>query len=288
MDISGTSYAELAERESNPGRIAFSPGGVGRNIAENLARLGVSVELITALGFDEFALMHERHCSGCGVGLNFAKRVPEGRSDIYLCINDRSGDMRLAVSDMDMCREITPEYLSSLMEFINSRALLVADANIPSESLEYLARNSKVPLFLDPVSAAKAVKAKAFIGSFHTVKPNRAEAGILSGCETGDHDGLRRAADILISRGVKRIFISLGPDGMFYSDGISEGISPAKAVSIVNTTGAGDSATAALMWATLKGSTAEECADAACRASAVTIGCGTAVSEDMREDLLYP
>jgi pseudouridine kinase len=287
MDISGTPYADLAKRESNPGRIAFSPGGVGRNIAENLARLGVSVELISALGGDEFALMHERRCSGCGIGLNFAKRIPDGRSDIYLCVNDHSGDMRLAVSDMDLCKEITPVYLASCIEFINSCALLVADANIPSDSLEYLAKNVSVPLFLDPVSAAKAVKVKEFIGSFHTVKPNRAEAGVLTGCKAKDNNGYRRAAEALLAKGVRRVFISLGPEGIFYSDGISEGISPSKANKVVNTTGAGDAATAALAWAALKGFTAEQCAAAACRASAITVGCEAAVSEELREELLY-
>lgn len=288
MDISGTPYSALAERDSNPGRIAFSPGGVGRNIAENLVRLDVSTEFICALGEDDFVGTHERLCSRLGIGLSFAKRVPGGRSDIYLCINEHSGDMRLAVSDMDLCKEITPEHLAGCMDLINSCALCVADANLPADSLEFLAKHALVPLVLDPVSAAKAVKVKDMIGFFHTIKPNRMEAEVVAGCEVKDDDGLRRAAHALLSKGAQRVYISLGSEGIYYSDGIAEGVVRSKAERIVNTTGAGDAATAALAWAMLKGLPADQSAAAACKASAITVGCETAVSEELREDLLIP
>ncbi len=287
-DISGTSYDALRERDSNPGKVSISPGGVGRNIAENLALLGFEVELICALGSDEFALMHERFCQKRHIGLKYAVRVPGRRSDIYICVNEPSGEMRLAVSDTESCSLVTPEYLARCMDFINCCDICVLDANISRESIEFLASYASVPLFLDPVSAAKAAKAGDFIGSFHTVKPNRVEAGMLSGADTSTEEGLFAAADSLLSKGVRRVFISLGEEGILYADSSNRGKAPPVPGKVVNTTGAGDAATAALAWGWIKGLSISECAKAACRASALALECESAVNGMMSEEAIHP
>ena len=50
VDIGGQSAGPLVGRDSNPGKVTVSMGGVGRNIAHNLRLLGVKVSLLTALG----------------------------------------------------------------------------------------------------------------------------------------------------------------------------------------------------------------------------------------------
>ena len=66
--------------------------------------------------------------------------------------------MALAVSDMSICDKITPAYLAANLPILQNAQVIVADTNIPAETLQYLAETVTVPLFVDPVSTAKAEK----------------------------------------------------------------------------------------------------------------------------------
>ena len=108
-------------------------------------------------------------------------------------------------------------------------------------------------LFLDTVSHTKALRAKEVIGYFHTIKPNRIEAEALSGITIGGEEDLKRAAAYFHNQGVKNVFITLGAEGVFYSDEQEEGIVKAQKVIPQNATGAGDAFQAALVYAALHG-----------------------------------
>ena len=123
MDIGGFPSGLCAMGDSNPGRIRMSAGGVGRNIACALARLGVETQLVTALGGDAFAEALRRDCEACGVGLEHALAFPDAASSAYLFISDPSGDMRLAVNDMAICERLTPEALGALLAHFENKVM---------------------------------------------------------------------------------------------------------------------------------------------------------------------
>ncbi len=253
MDIGARSFAPLREKDSNPGCVEVSLGGVGRNIAHNLSLLGVDVCLLTALGEDVYTAQIERSCEELGIDLSHALRVKGGKTPAYVYIGDEHGDMALAVSDMAICEELTPEYFALQLSLLNDAALVIADANLPQPSLLYLAEHCTAPLIVDPVSVSKAEKLAPILSRIHTLKPNKIEAELLSGIPIRDEQSLFVAADALLSRGVQRVFISLGEQGVLAAEGeekILQEICPAQAK---NVTGAGDALTAALAWSQLKG-----------------------------------
>ena len=104
--------------------------------------------------------------------------------------------------------------LAGQAKVLDNARVVVADANIPGESLEFLAENCTVPLFIDPVSTTKAEKLRPILGKIHTLKPNRLEAELLAGIRIETRTDVVRAADILLEAGVHRLFISLGSDGV--------------------------------------------------------------------------
>ncbi|MBQ3217149.1 MAG: winged helix-turn-helix transcriptional regulator, partial [Oscillospiraceae bacterium] len=210
MDIGGRSFAPLVSRDSNPGKVTMSLGGVGRNIAHNMSLLGVDVRFLTAFGDDLYAQRIAASCSELGIDISDALRVPGGATPTYLFINGDDGDMELALSDMEICKRISPSYLASKLQVLNNAQLVVVDTNIPEESIVYLAEHCTAPLFADPVSTAKAVKLKAVLGKIHTLKPNRIEAELLSGVKITDGESLKEAARTLLDTGMHRVFISLG------------------------------------------------------------------------------
>ncbi|MGN1001337.1 MAG: carbohydrate kinase family protein [Oscillospiraceae bacterium] len=241
MDIWGRSDGPLVMRDSNPGEMRFSFGGVGRNIARNMALLGMNVQMLTALGGDAWAAQIEADCRACGIGLDRAIRAPEARTGSYLYITGPDGDMALAVCDQDIARYITPEAIEKNLDLLNRAELVVFDGNLTQEAMDCLCSRCTVPLFVDPVSASKAKKLIPFLGRLHTIKPNVLEAQALTG-----ENGAEAAAEALVYAGVKRVFVSDGASGMVAAHGLDMLRFPCCPATVVNSTGGGDAAMAAL------------------------------------------
>lgn len=264
IDIGGRSFAPLVSKDSNPGRVTMSPGGVGRNIAHNLRLLGVQVSLLTALGDDMYAKHIASSCTALGIDLSHALKIPGGATSTYVFLNGPDGDMALAISDMAICEQITPAYLSQHLDLISRADVIVVDANIPAESLAWVTEHAAAPVFADPVSTTKAVKLRPFLHRLHTLKPNRLEAELLTGVEITDDISMFRAARALLDTGLERAAITLGGRGILAADTNTIEIIPACPAQVRNATGAGDAFMAALVWSWLQ----HESLPVSCRAAA--------------------
>lgn len=271
MDIGGQSDGPLVPGDSNPGRVRISLGGVGRNIAHNMALLGLDVRFLTAFGDDLYAQRIAASCGELGIDISQALRVPGGSTSTYLYLNGPDGDMALAVSDMDICWKMTPQFLASRLTLLKGAQLIVADANLPAESLRFLADHGAAPLFVDPVSTVKAEKLRPILGKIHTLKPNRMEAELLSGVAITNEESLRQAAQVLLDTGLRRVFISLGSRGLFAADHRVSLLLPCRPAAPVNATGAGDAFMAGLAWAYLEGTDLRGTALAGASAGAIAI-----------------
>ena len=286
MDIGGTSYAPLVGEDSNPGMVQLSLGGVGRNIAHNMSLLGVDVQLLTAYGDDLYGEKVAASCSELGIDLSHALRLSDQRTSTYLYINDHRGDMALAVSDMSICDKITPAYLASNLSLLQNAQVVVTDTNIPAESLRWLAENVTVPIFCDPVSTIKAEKLRPILGKLHTLKPNKLEAELLSGVKIGSMKDVEKAAQALLDTGLRRVFISLGADGVYGATHAGHMHLPNRPVNLVNTTGCGDAFMAAIVWAYLEGTDLEGTLNAGLAASSIAIETTETINPNMSAQLL--
>lgn len=271
MDIGGAARAPLVRADSNPGTVRMSLGGVGRNIAHNMALLGLDVRLLTAFGDDLYAQRIAASCGELGIDISRALQIPGEHTSTYLFIADERGEMELALSDMEIYRHITPSFLSSRLQLLQNAQLVVVDANIPADAIRWLADHVAPPVFADPVSTAKADKLRPVLGKLHTLKPNRMEAELLSGVAIRDEAGLNQAADKLLETGLRRVFISLGGDGVLAADHSGRVRLPCREGRVVNTTGCGDAFMAALVWAYLEGTALEETARAGIAAASIAM-----------------
>ena len=286
VDIGGRSFKALVGEDSNPGEVITSLGGVGRNIAHNMSLMGIDVRLLSAYGDDLNGERVAASCSELGIDLSHALRVPGATTSTYLYITDPEGEMALAVSDMEVCKRITPEYLSANLALLQNAQVVVADANIPEESLKFLAENLFVPLFVDTVSTAKAEKVRSILSKIHTLKPNRIEAELLSGVKIETEADAEKAAAVLLEKGVRRVFISMGAKGVFAAtakEKIWHGIIPGR---MVNTTGCGDSFMGALVWAYLEGMNLKDTAAAGLAAGSITMESDETINPLMSAELL--
>ena len=271
IDIGGRSDAPLIYRDSNPGCVGVSLGGVGRNIAHNLSLLGMKVRLMTALGDDAHAEQIRRSCRELGIDLSLSLTVPGRATSTYLYLEDSSGELALAVTDTRLCDHITPEYVSLRMETLNGAAAVFADANLTTETLACIAKHCTAPLFTDPVSVKKAGKVKDILGRIHTLKPNRNEAELLAGVKITDEASLKEAIDALLDTGLRRLFLSMGEHGVYAAEGDQRIMLPPCPAAVRSTNGAGDAFTAALGWAYLNGMSLEDTCRAANTAAAIAL-----------------
>ena len=251
IDIGGTPYKPLIPGDSNPGVIKMSYGGVGRNIAHNLALLGVKVELITAIGDDTLGKEMLERCESIGMDTSLSLIIPDASSSTYLFINDDDGEMSLALSHVDIVKHITPEYIESLSDVINSAAIVIADCNLTQETLLKIKNVCKVPLYIDTVSVSHADKIKGHLDGIDTLKPNLLEAEFLTDMIIENEYDCLEAAHALIEQGVRRVFISLGPNGMIAADKDHTLKADRYPAEVKCTTGAGDSAMAAIIWSSM-------------------------------------
>ena len=253
IDIGGHASSSLITADSNPGRIRTSLGGVGRNIAHNLTLLGTDVRLLTAFGDDVHGQRIVSSCADLGIDISHALKVSDQPTSTYLYIADQEGEMALALSDMEVCKKVTPGYLAANLPLIQNAQAVVIDTNIPEESLVYLAENCTVPLFCDPVSTTKAEKLSTVLHKIHTLKPNRLEAAYLSGVPIRDTKDVEKAAAVLLEKGVQQLFISMGADGVYCANKNQQLWLSNLPGNMVNTTGCGDAFMAALVWSHLEG-----------------------------------
>ena len=142
IDICGAPTGDLYMRDSNPGTVDVSPGGVARNIAENLARLGVQCRLITAVGTDYHGDLLCEQGQATGIDMGYVLRVDAQPTSTYVSVLDDTGDMLVAINDMSIVDEIRPERLRRHAPMLKRARLIVADTNLSTEPLGYISQTS--------------------------------------------------------------------------------------------------------------------------------------------------
>ena len=244
VDIFGFCGRSYAQRDSIPGHIKISFGGVCRNIAENLARVGVNTQFISTLGDDENGKSILEHSKKFGYNMENSLFLEGESTPTYLAILNHQGEMESAVVDMESLNKMDERFVDEKHEVFENAEYTIVDSDNPA-LLEYILKKyqGKSKFILDPVSAKKAKNIRHLIKYFHTIKPNRFETEALCGFKIETNDDLRKAGRFFIEQGVKNVFISLDADGIYYitSEGEEGTLACCEAIEVKNVTGAGDS-----------------------------------------------
>jgi pseudouridine kinase len=160
LDVKARAAAPMQPGTSNPGTGAMAAGGVGRNIAENLARLGTRTLLVSAVGRDAAGEMVLAQSLAAGVELDLVHRTDRA-TGTYVALLDAGGELVAAVSDMTATDELGPMQVGRARDAIAAASLLVLDGNLLPVTLAAaldVAHAAGVRAILEPVSAPKAAR----------------------------------------------------------------------------------------------------------------------------------
>lgn len=284
VDVKAQAAAAPLPGTSNPGRTRITPGGVGRNIAETLARLGTTTRLVTAVGEDALADQLLATTAAGGVDVAGVRRLPGLATGTYTAVLGPDGELVVAVSAMAATEALAPDHLAD--DLLAGAALLVIDGNLSAATIGRaldLAEAAAVPVVLEPVSVPKAARLQPLLGRpLRAITPNRDELAALAGADLT----VDAAVDRLHEAGAELVWVRLGPEGSLLSG--PDGRTPLKPVpaDVVDVTGAGDAMLGAFCHALLEGLSPVDAAAYGHAAAALTVASEHTVRPDLTARLI--
>ena len=239
--------------------ITKTAGGVARNIAHQLALLGVEVQLICVFGNDSDGDWLKQVCVNAGVRID-ASITREGLSGKYTAILNMDGSLFTGFLTNATTKLITPQHLEKHRAVLETASYLLADANISAVAGEWLlsfSNETRIPLILEPVSVPPARKFRDInLKGLHLVTPNEDELPVLC-----SEKALftQQQVEELLANGVENVWLHNGKLGsVIYSKERSITLH-APEIDIVDCTGAGDGSLSGFILGKTLGKKDEDC-----------------------------
>jgi pseudouridine kinase len=290
LDVKGRPSERMVSGTSNSGQVRISPGGAARNIAENLARLGVRATLLSVVGADDYARLIIEETAAAGVDMSYVRVASGVRSAIYLALLDDQGHLFASVDEIGGLDLLSPPYVYANRFLLEQAKMIAVDANLPTKTLGTvlaLAKRSGVPVCMSTVSVTLARKVKRYLKDFAIVIGNLDEASVLCDRVITNAEEATWAAHQLVGGGAKLAIITLGAEGLVYATGTSNGFIPAIQCEVIDATGAGDALTASVIYGHLNQFPVDESLRLGVSAATLTLSCRETVCHDLTQDSLY-
>jgi len=281
LDVIAVASGVAIAGDSTPGEAGYYTGGVGRNIAEGLSRLGVTTRLVSAIGADDAGRQLLADCQRCGIITDHIHRLPEFGTSSYIAINNHRGELLHAVSDMTIIDELTLEKCAGLAALVGDAETCVIDCNLPVECIAGIASTVAGCLVADAVSSIKCMRLKNILPSISLLKVNQLEAATLT--DSSEHETPQVLIYKLIQAGVESVLMSLGSDGAVLADsaGVTHTLAAPTVDKILSVNGAGDALLAGVVSAALYGKSEFEALRWGTTAAALSLGSHKACPENL-------
>ena len=290
LDIKGQLRGEFLQGTSNAATIRISAGGVARNMAENLVRLGVPAALIAAVCEDDFGRAIIQQTEATGVDVSGVMTTCGQRSAAYIGIIGPNAELIAGLDDSAAARVISPEWIELHAERLRNAPMVAIDANLSRATADYvldLCEKASVPVALEPVAFGLATRFRDRVGRFALVTPNALEAEALSGLPVTDVATATKAAQHLVTLGTDMAVITLAHEGVVYATGSEVGHIPAMSTDVVDATGAGAALAAATIYGLANDIPVAESVRLGVIAATVTLRSHETVAPEISLEYLY-
>ncbi len=285
VDIVGFPKEKLVIKDANIGKMEVSAGGVGRNIAHNLKLLGFDVQLASIFGDDSLSQFLINNCNKNKLDISNSLIVRNSTASSFIAIMDKNNDLSVGISAMDIYNDKNgTKLIDKLPDKINTD-YIVLETNFVEQTLKQIVlKYSKKKFVVDTVSGIKSLRIIPVLSKIHILKTNLLEAKRLSNMQINDDKDLYKLVKFFIDKGVNKVFITLGENGVVYGDRFNISYQKAIKSNIVNTIGAGDSFVAGLVLADYNKVSIDLMAKYGMAAAGITVQSKEAVNLKLSED----
>jgi len=248
IDIIVQSKTSIVQGESNPADVSLKAGGVARNIAAMLALRGVEVDLIAAVGKDPFGKMLMESCKDIGINTDAWIVKSNISTGVYLATRNNDGELHTGFTAITAPESIKTAELAKHKKLIFESDLLLLDLNLSEKIINVaLDLRDQRPVMVDAVSVERISRIENFLHRIDILKLNRLEAEKLTGIMLDTKERVKQACNNIVSRGVTRVFITMGMAGVCAADYKNAIFVPAVPVAVKEMSGAGDAFTTGII-----------------------------------------
>ncbi|MGR5432407.1 ribokinase [Vibrio owensii] len=247
------------------------PGGKGANQAVAAARLNADIGFIACVGDDSFGINIRENFKMDGIDITGVKMQPNCPTGIAMIQVADSGENSICIS-AEANAKLTAEAIGSDLERIRQADYLLMQLETPMCGIEKAARiakDAKTNVILNPAPAREL--SDELLSCIDVITPNETEAEVLTGVTVTDDDSAQEAANILHSKGIEIVMITLGAKGVWLSQNGRGEIIPGFRVEATDTTAAGDTFNGALVTGLLEDLPLESAIKFAHAAAAISV-----------------
>lgn len=246
------------------------PGGKGANQAVAMARLGGDVRMIGKVGKDSFGEALINQLKEDKIKTNYIYRE-DCSSGVAMITVDKNAENSIVVAPGANFR-VLEEDIDKCINGIDESDIVVLQLETPISTIKYALKKSKELGKYTILNPAPAVKLEDdIIKNVDLLTPNQTELEILSGVKIENEDDIKKAANIMIKKGIKKLIVTLGSKGSLYIDKNTTKLKKSYKVQAIDTTAAGDSYTGALAVAFAKDKKIDEAMNFASKVGALTV-----------------
>ena len=291
LEISARPIEVLRPGSRQSGHIHRSVSGVARNIAENLARLDIETVLLAAIADDDIGQHLITHSSLAGIDCSHVLRV-SGAATASSMLLYQSEDNCTRVDDLGIADALDSDYLLEHEWLFENAALVVVDATLSEDTLDTLfelAARYEVRVCADPTSPRLAGRLCSYIANLYLIVPNASETAALCNLDepATERESAIGTAQQLVSMGANIAVVTLGEQGLAYADSSGGGYLRAIHTEVVDTSGAGDAFSGAVIFGILNDVPIDEAMRLGVAAASLTLESEDTVLQSLNADMLY-
>jgi pseudouridine kinase len=292
LDIRGTAEHPLKTGIRQFGHVHSSVSGVARNIAENLARLEVETVLLSAIADDDMGQLLITQSENADIDCSHVLRVDGARTATSLTIETEDGETFSMIDDYSIMDYLDSDYLIEHEPLFVDASIIVIDATLSDETLDTLfelATRYDVKVCADPTSPLLAGRLCDYIGNLYLIVPNASETVALCSLDepATDRDSAIKTAQQLVNMGAKIAVVTLGDQGLAYADNSGGGYIRAIHTEVIDTSGAGDAFSGAVIFGLLNDVPVDEAMRLGISAASLTLVSEETVLPSLTVEMLY-